>query len=578
MKRMIKSVFIAVFILSIAVLTLGSCDFDISGIFGKYVCVHEWSEWDIVEQGNCQNPGTIQRECTKCGAIDEETTALKDHIESEWITDQKASCVEEVSMHKECIVCGKTLSTKTISATGEHIESDWIVDKKATCIEEGAKHTECTICGATISTETILATGEHIESNWIVDKEATCIEKGSKHTECTVCGEILVDQEIISYLSHNYVDDKCEICGGTSEEYFEFTLLDDGTYSIKARNVRYMPSEIIIPSTYNGKLVSTIAYSAFYNDFDSCRFNSVVIPDSITTIGDYAFLWCYDLTSIVIPDSVTSIGDSAFYDCERLTRVVIGDNVKSIGSYAFCSCNGLTSIVIGSSVVYIGDNAFDDCDSLYVVHNKSDIFMEIGSIDNGSIATYAKVLVNKRITSYVYDSYEYILTDDDFLFRYKGSKYELMAYIGDEETITLPRYINNNTYDIYYMRGVSNVIIPDSITSIRSYAFYKCITLNSVVIPDSVITIGDYAFSNCVRLTSIVIPNSVTSIGKYASYYWQNMHYIYYVGTSEEWKQIDIDETNYNINSAARCYYSETKPATPGNFWHWVDGEVVVWE
>ena len=92
--------------------------------------------------------------------------------------------------------------------------------------------------------------------------------------------------------------------------------------------------------------------------------NSFTIPDSVTSIGDYAFSWCDSLESVTISNSVTSIGDEAFYGCGSLESVTIGDSVTSIGDEAFYRCDSLESVTIGDSVTSIGDYAFYGCDSL----------------------------------------------------------------------------------------------------------------------------------------------------------------------------------------------------------------------
>ena len=94
------------------------------------------------------------------------------------------------------------------------------------------------------------------------------------------------------------------------------------------------------------------------------------IPDSVTTIGNYALSYCDSLTSVTIGNSVTTIGNYAFYGCTSLTSVNIPDSVTTIGSYAFSNCDSLTSVNIPDSVTTIGEGAFYDCDSLKSVYCK----------------------------------------------------------------------------------------------------------------------------------------------------------------------------------------------------------------
>ena len=115
-------------------------------------------------------------------------------------------------------------------------------------------------------------------------------------------------------------------------------------------------TKLIIPDD-----VTSIGEWAFY---DCIGLTSVTIGNSVTSIGGYAFSGCSGLTSATIPNSVTSIGSSAFSGCSRLTSVTIGNSVTSIGGYAFKGCSGLTSVTIPNSVTRIGEWAFRDCSRL----------------------------------------------------------------------------------------------------------------------------------------------------------------------------------------------------------------------
>ena len=200
----------------------------------------------------------------------------------------------------------------------------------------------------------------------------------------------------------------------------DFYLQDDGTYWVAAGKAKYL-SNIVIPETYNGKAVTGIAKEGFMDceelvsitipdsvtsigedafdntsiesvyytgdvagwlgiTFDSAESNptgnvtnlyfnnvlvtEIVIPNSVTSIGDYAFRGCDSLISVEIPNSVTSIGNSAFSNCSSLARINIPDSVTSIGNLAFNNCRPLASIEIPDSVTSIGDSAFNMCTSL----------------------------------------------------------------------------------------------------------------------------------------------------------------------------------------------------------------------
>ena len=123
--------------------------------------------------------------------------------------------------------------------------------------------------------------------------------------------------------------------------------------------------EVVIPAELDGVAVVKVGdgWPPVFGDFNY-TVTSITIPDSVTSIGDFAFAYCNNLTSITIPDSVTSIGEYAFSRCSNLTSVTIGNSVTSIGTYAFNACYNLTSVTIPDSVTSIGSYAFIYCTSL----------------------------------------------------------------------------------------------------------------------------------------------------------------------------------------------------------------------
>ncbi len=205
---------------------------------------------------------------------------------------------------------------------------------------------------------------------------------------------------------------------------------------------------------------------------------------------------------ITLLDGLKRIKPDAFAGRRWLASVTIPNSVTSIGEWAFNRCTSLTSIAIPVGVTSIGSSAFDDCNKLIEVHNKSSLGITAGSIDHGDVGYFAKHVYREEGGSWFSD------TEDGFRFFYDGETGYLVAYLGDETKLTLPEsFIAHDgtevtSYQIYKRAfcgrdDLTAVTIPDSVTSIERDAFRGCTSLTSIAIPDSVTSIGEGAFSYC---------------------------------------------------------------------------------
>ena len=225
-----------------------------------------------------------------------------------------------------------------------------------------------------------------------------------------------------------------------------------------------------------------------------------------------------DANAVVIPDGVTSIGDFAFQNCESLTAVKIADSVTSIGNFAFWGCGALASVYLPDGLTSIGDGAFQACDALTTI----DLPESVTHI--GRAALQSNVTSDTPSPVFVPDTKPEPPKPDPKpaspLTDFKIKKGVLIKYLGNSEDVVIPEgvtEIGNEAFrSCFYLESIE---IPNGVTTIGNEAFTLCDSLRFIHIPNSVTSIGDGAFSWCESLQSVKIPDSVTSIGENA--FWE---------------------------------------------------------
>ena len=242
-------------------------------------------------------------------------------------------------------------------------------------------------------------------------------------------------------------------------------------------------------------------------------FNELKYFTGLKSIERFEFKDCISLSSIIIPNSVTSIGNNAFQNCNKLSSITLSNTLTSIGSTTFRNCSSLSSIIIPNSVTSISLQAFLNCKALTFVTLPENATIAINAFDNaGKRDTINGVVYAGNDTLNVSN---YKFTNTGFITFYLANQ----SYQATEASV---EYCDREKSGAF--------IIPDSITSnnktypitvIKGKAFYNCEDLTSIIIPNTVKIIGTAgntsgAFENCKNLKSITIGCNVEYIGKYA--------------------------------------------------------------
>lgn len=221
---------------------------------------------------------------------------------------------------------------------------------------------------------------------------------------------------------------------------------------------------------------------------NSNAIKKIIIEKGVTSIGDYSFGWCNNLTHLEISKGVTYIGNNAFEGCASLTNLKLPSSVIKIGNKAFAKCNSLINIKIPDSVTSIGDHAFWECKNLKSI-TLSDGMTSIGYGVFYECENLTNVIIPDSVTSI-----------------------GRLAFCG--------------------CKSLKSITLSKNLTLIDEEAFSGCSNLTAVALPNNLSTIGKHAFSLCYGLKKIVIPANVTSVGEACFSSCGNLRKIYYRANS----------------------------------------------
>ena len=332
-------------------------------------------------------------------------------------------------------------------------------------------------------------------------------------------------------LSHT-IDSK-----GTCIIEFEgkFTRIPDRAFL----NTKMNNSTIQIPNT-----VTSIGSYAFSNTAIS---GNLLIPSSVTEIGEGAFENCRSITylylpsnlkrignrvfnacglvgKLTIPNSVTEIGDYAFYDCNSLNKdLILSENLKKIGSYAFARCTNFSegNLTIPNSVTEIGDGAFSDCSSFWKELKLSENLTKIGKdvFKNCSYLS-GNLTIPNSVTEIGDGAFSNCSSFNGLTLSNKLTKIGNQAFMNCSSlrgNLTIPNSVTEIGDEAFsYCRGFNgNLTLPNNLKTIRKKAFNGCNSLNgNLTIPNSVMEIGEGAFLNCSGFNAdLILPEKLKTIG-----------------------------------------------------------------
>ena len=365
-------------------------------------------------------------------------------------------------------------------------------------------------------------------------------------------------------------------------------VVEDSVSSIGSGSFRGFKNltHVTLPDHLTG-----IPSSAFQ---DCTSLMDFTMPANCKLILSDAFSGCSNLKYVFLSDLTLGIDSNAFSDCTSLNNISFPEGLQDIGSYAFSGCSSLTSASLPDSLTSLGEGAFSSCSLLSEI-NIPDTITEIKSLTFAGCSSLLGITIPAAVTSIdktafggcssivaftVMTGNQYYASADGVLFD-KDKEYLLSYPNGRPGEYTVPDGVLGITYMAFDgSTGLTEVSIPDGIVYIDMAAFYGCTSLKKVTIPDGIDCIESSTFSGCSSLEEVHIPASVTVINSGAFLNCTGLKDVYYSDYRSEWDKIDIKGNNSCLTDAAiHCKVTEIESGTCGNGVQWVldsDGVLTV--
>lgn len=305
---------------------------------------------------------------------------------------------------------------------------------------------------------------------------------------------------------------------GYAEGYY-YAVKDDGT--VAAAAAEYDGAEVTIPAELSGRKVTEVLRPFRYTGSDGVR--TLVIPEGVTEIGEYAFSSCDNLQSVTLPGTLLSIKRGAFQSIDALTEIVLPEGVTEIGEYAFYSCDNLRSVTLPATLLSIKNGAFQSCGLTEITLPEGMVFIgeyAFMSCDNLKSVTLPSTL--ERISNGAFSNCKALtlinIPANVIVEEWAFSNCSALTTVTVKERCLLNAYAFANCTEL-----ASVTVLTES--TIGEYAFWRCTALSSADIGAG--GIGDRAFSDCSALDRLTLRNTVGQIGSGAFFGCKALHEVH---------------------------------------------------